>query len=287
MKIFKFKEYTLLTESFKSEVLKDILQKHGMPEYSSDNVFLYDLEDSEILGVASDYSELDNFKDNTTPHYHIKLEDGSYLVLGNIETLKYYAKDADFQKEFKKRRDVRHPGNELNDVPSYEKRKALEDRFTKHFKEKKDELIHRRNLEELKTRLGENLEAFAKEIREWFESNISEKSEELVSEYKDKISSVNLSDGFEIKFLDNTYDIDVDYDISISDGYEKYGAVFYDVTVTPNTIYVYDEITEDSFEVNELFDDASDLLKEYSMDDVEGEITDYYSYYGVSRGDFF
>ena len=286
MKIFGFDDYQVLNESFKSDKLRNIIQQHGMPKYEQDRKFLYDLQDDEILGVM-DFDEWYDFHRDNKNSYHITLEDGKYLVLGNIDTLKYYADDEDFQKEFKKRRDERHPGNELNDVPSHEKKKALEDRFTKHFREKKEELLHRRNLEELKTRLGDNLEAFAKEIREWFESNISEKSGELISEYKDKIGSVNLSDGFEIKFLDNTYDIDVDYDLYISDGYKRYGAMYYDLSVSLKTMYVYDEITEDSFEVKELFDDTSDLLKEYSIDDVEGEITDYYSYYGVSRGDFF
>ena len=286
MKIFGFDDYQVLNESFKSGKLRNIIQQHGMPKYSWDKKFLYDLQDDEILGVMS-WDEWYDFHRDNKKSYCIKLEDDSCLVLGNIDTLLYYADDEDFQKEFKRRRDERHPGNELNDVPSHEKKKALEDRFTKHFREKKEELLHRRNLEELKTRLGDNLESFAKEIREWFESTISEKSEELVAEYKDKINSVNLSDGFEIKFLDNTYDIDVDYDIYISDGYKRYGAMYYDLSVSLKTMYVYDEITEDSFEVNELFDNLGDLLKEYSIDDVMGEITDYYACYGVSRGDFF
>ena len=285
MKIFGFNDYQVLNEGFKSGKLRNIIQQHGMPKYDLDRKFLYDLQDDEILGVM-DFHEWYNFHRDNKSSYHIALEDGKYLVLGNIDTLKYYADDEDFQKEFKKRRDERHPGNELNDVPSYKRKETLEDEATKHFREKKNELEHKRNLEAFKANLGDNLGKLAETIRETFESNIEDKISDIVAEYKDS-TSTETSDDFDVEFMGVTYNISYEYTVYISDGYEKYGVMLYDVTVTPNTIYVYDEITEDSFEVNELFDDTSDLLKEYSMDDVEGEITDYYAYYGVSRGDFF
>ena len=285
MKIFGFDDYQVLNESFKSGKLRNIIQQHGMPKYDLDRKFLYDLQDDEILGVM-DFDEWYDFHRDNKNSYHIELEDGKYLVLGNIDTLKYYADDEDFQKEFKKRRDERHPGNELNDVPSYKRKEALEDETTKHFREKKEELEHKRNLEAFKANLGDNLGKLAETIRETFESNINDKISDLVSEYKDSVST-EISDDFDVEFIGVTYNISYDYTINISDGYTKYGATYYDVTILPKTVSVYDDELGDAFDATELFDDPSALLADYDVDDVEGEISDYYDYYGVSRGDFF
>ena len=256
-----------------------------MPKYEQDRKFLYDLQDDEILGVM-DFDEWYDFHRDNKSSYHIELEDGKYLVLGNIDTLKYYADDEDFQKEFKKRRDERHLGNELNDVPPYKRKEALEDETTKHFREKKNELEHKRNLEAFNANLGDNLGKLAETIRETFESNINDKISDLVSEYKDSVST-EISDDFDVEFIGVTYNIGYDYTINISDGYTKYGATYYDVTISPKTVNVYDDELGDTFDATELFDDPSTLLADYDVDDVEGEISDYYDYYGVSRGDFF
>jgi hypothetical protein len=285
MKIFGFDDYQVLNESFKSGKLRNIIQQHGMPKYKLDRKFLYDLQDDEILGVM-DFDEWYDFHKDNKSSYHIELEDGKYLVLGNIDTLKYYADDEDFQKEFKKRRDERHPGNELNDVPSYKRKEAIEDETTKHFREKKNELEHKRNLEAFKANLGDNLGKLAETIRETFESNINDKISDLVSEYKDSVST-EISDDFDVEFIGVTYNIGYDYTINISDGYTKYGATYYDVTISPKTVEIYNDELGDTFDATELFDDPSALLADYDVDDVEGEISDYYDYYGVSRGDFF
>lgn len=285
MKIFGFDDYQVLNESFKSGKLRNIIQQHGMPKYDQDRKFLYDIQDDEILGVM-DFDEWYDFHSDNKSSYHIVLEDGMYLVLGNIDTLKYYADDKDFQKEFKRRRDERHPGNELNDVPSYKRKEALEDETTKHFREKKNELEHRRNLEQFKSNLGDNLEKLAETIRETFESNIEDKISDLVSEHKDSIST-EIFDDFDVEFIGATYNIGYDYTINISDGYTKHGATYYDVTILPKTVSIYDNELGDTFDSTELFDDPSALLADYDVDDVEGEISDYYDYYGVSRGDFF
>ena len=285
MKIFGFDDYQVLNESFKSGKLRNIIQQHGMPKYDQDRKFLYDLQDDEILGVM-DFDEWYDFHSDNKSSYHIVLEDGMYLVLGNIDTLKYYADDKDFQKEFKRRRDERHPGNELNDVPSYKRKEALEDETTKRFREKKNELEHRRNLEQFKSNLGDNLEKLAEIIRSTFESNIEDKISDLVSEHKDSVST-EMFDDFDVEFIGVTYNIGYDYTINISDGYTKNGATYYDVTISPKTVSIYDDELGDTFDSTELFDDPSALLADYNVDDVEGEISDYYDYYGVSRGDFF
>ena len=285
MKIFGFDDYQVLNESFKSGKLRNIIQQHGMPKYDQDRKFLYDLQDDEILGVM-DFDEWYDFHSDNKSSYHIVLEDGMYLVLGNIDTLKYYADDKDFQKEFKRRRDERHPGNELNDVPSYKRKEALEDETTKRFREKKNELEHRRNLEQFKSNLGDNLEKFAEIIRNTFESNIEDKISDLVSEHKDSVST-EMFDDFDVEFIGVTYNIGYDYTINISDGYTRHGATVYDVTISPKTVSIYDAELGDTFDSTELFDDPSALLADYNVDDVEGEISDYYDYYGVNRGDFF
>lgn len=285
MKIFGFDDYQVLNESFKSGKLRNIIQQHGMPKYDQDRKFLYDIQDDEILGVM-DFDEWYDFHSDNKNSYHIVLEDGMYLVLGNIDTLKYYADDKDFQKEFKRRRDERHPGNELNDVPSYKRKEALEDETTKRFREKKNELEHRRNLEQFKSNLGDNLEKLAEIIRNTFESSIEDKISDLVSEHKDSVST-EIFDDFDVEFIGATYNIGYDYTINISDGYTKHGTTYYDVTISPKTVSIYDDELGDTFDSTELFDDPSALLADYDVDDVEGEISDYYDYYGVSRGDFF
>ena len=285
MKIFGFDDYQVLNESFKSGKLRNIIQQHGMPKYDQDRKFLYDLQDDEILGVM-DFDEWYDFHSDNKSSYHIVLEDGMYLVLGNIDTLKYYADDKDFQKEFKRRRDERHPGNELNDIPSYKRKEALEDETTKRFRAKKNELVHRRNLEQFKSNLGDNLEKLAEIIRNTFESNIEDKISDLVSEHKDSVST-EIFDDFDVEFIGATYNIGYDYTINISDGYTKNGATYYDVTISPKTVSIYDDELGDTFDSTELFDGPSALLADYNVDDVEGEISDYYDYYGVSRGDFF
>lgn len=285
MKIFGFDDYQVLNEGFKSGKLRNIIQQHGMPKYELDRKFLYDLQDDEILGVM-DFDEWYDFHRDNKSSYHIALEDGKYLVLGNIDTLMYYADDEDFQKEFKKRRDERHPGNELNDVPSYKRKETLEDEATKRFRKKKNELEHKRNLEAFKTNLGDNLGKLAETIRETFESNIEDKISDIVAEYKDS-ASTETSDYFDVEFMGVEYNIHYEYAVNISDGYKKYGAMYYDVNISPKTASVYDNELSDAFEVSELFDDPSALLADYDVDDVEGEISDYYAYYGVSRGDFF
>lgn len=300
MKIFGFDDYQVLNESFKSGKLRNIIQQHGMPKYEQDRMFLHDLQDDEILGVM-DFDEWFDFHRDNKNCYHIVLEDGKYLVLGNIDTLKYYADDVDFQKEFKKRRDERHPGNELNDVPSYKRKTAIEDESTKRFREKKNELEnkrrrirkktielgHKRNLKVFKANLGDNIGKLAETIRDAFESNINDEITDIISEYKDNVQTSDISNDFDVKFLEDTYTIDYIYDLSISDGYTKHGVTYYDVSISPKTVSICDDKLGDEFDATELFDDPSALLADYDIDDVEGEISDYYDYYGVSRGDFF
>lgn len=284
MKIFGFDDYRVLNERFNSGKLRNIIQQHGMPKYKQDRKFLFDLQDDEIFGVM-DYDEWYDFYRDNKNSYRITLEDGKYLVLGNIDTFKYYVGEDDFQAEFKKRRDERHPGNKLNDVPSHARRSALEDEATKHFREKKAELEHRRNLEKFKIRLGDDLEKFVDEIRTNFESNIDNQLGELILDYKGKHSD-EINDEFDIEFNGATYNIYYDYTVSVSDGYEKSGATYYDVTISPESVGIYADEFEDEFDSSELFDDPNKLLADYDVDDVEGEISDYYEYYGVSWEDF-
>ena len=281
MKIFGFDDYQVLNESFKSGKLRNIIQQHGMPKYEQDRKFLYDLQDDEVLGVM-DFEDWYDFHRDNRNSYHIALEDGKYLVLGNIDTLKYYADDKDFQEEFKKRRDERHPGNELNDVPAHKRQKALEDEVTRRFREKKNELIHSRNVEGLKERIGNQGDELIKIIRDDFIEYIRN-CDTLLEEVD--IDNKEDEYEFDIEFLNVGFTVLVKYYLSVSDGIEKFGAKFYDVTVKPYDVELADD--EDSYGINEIVDEPGNLFDEYVMDDVEGEVSDYYDYYGVSRGDFF
>ena len=288
MVVLRYNDYNILNESFKSSKLKDIINQHGMPKYEGDNRFLYDLQDDEIYGVMS-YDEWDKYHMKNDHSFYIILEDDSLLVISNIDKFRYIFTDDDFQKEFKRRRDERHPGNEFNDIPKHLRKDALVDDTTKHFKQKVEELEHRRNIESFKEKAGDEIHNLPGVVRTYMKDYFDENVGQILSDHKD--TPVNdLDCEFEINFCDETYIVNVEYNLYSSDGYEKYGAEYFDVSIEVNNVEIYDENgTDDVFDIKELVDesDLGDLFDTYRMEDVEGNTTNYYTYYGVKPSDFF
>lgn len=287
MKIFGFNDYIVLNESFKSSKLRKILQQHGMPKHDSDKKFLYDLEDSEVLGVAWDYTELNDFEkdDKNKSCYGIDLDDGCYLVIGNIDGLWYSSKN-DFERKFKMRRDKRHPGNEFNDIPSYKRKEATEDSAVKKLKQKRGELLHSRNVSAFKNEIGvDGVEEFTKLIRDKFEEHI----DNCVSKGNFEYGSCE----FEIEFNDKKYNIYIEYGFDSSSGSKRGGVYVYDVTYTPDEIFISDDADREVYSSDFINDPDfgkefwKKLLDGYEINDLEGDVYDEYEYNGVSRGDFY
>jgi hypothetical protein len=290
MKILNYNDYQL-NESFNSSKLRDIINQHGMPQYDMDKIFLHDLQDDEVIGVM-DFDEWEDYHRENKNSYYIVLDDGSYLVLGNIDTFKEYVSDDDFRKEFKRRRDERHPGNELNDIPKHLRKDALENETTKHFREKVDELNHSRHIEEFKEKVGEEIHNLPGLVREYLETHFDENIPESIGDQGDS-RATDQDTEFEMDFVNQTYVVGVNYNWYATDGYEKYGAVYCDVTVELNKIDIIGKFgenhDEDVIDIHELVDESElgNLFDDYKMEDVECKVTDYYDYYGVSPADFF
>lgn len=261
-----------VNEAFQSNKLRAIIKQHGKPKYSWENKMLYDLKDEEIVDVLDNREEYwKNYSDNKhglgQATFMLELEDGTVVVISNLDILKnYWNNDMEKRKDdvFKKRHEERHKGN-LG---------------------KGGDEIHKKHLENV-----DKIER--RRFAEYLQPNIQD-IVDVVKSIMDDLDPSDLKDGdenyIESEFTLNgdEYTINVNYECGSDDGSKKYGAVYYNVYYYLNSFEIYNEdgtvITNEELGVTEKT--HKDLFKEYS-DEVEGEIYDYYDYYGVSRSDFF
>lgn len=262
-----------VNESFQSSKLREIIKQHGLPKNDWDKKMLYDLQDEEIVDVVNNrdeykekYPEYNGYgRDEAT--FMIELEDGACLVIGNLGILKDYFKDRDRSDIFKKRHSERHKGNLGKD--------GGDDIHKKHL-EKVDELERRRFAASLQSHLDE----IAK----------------VVDDTMDAVDSSDLDDegtkSFEVETSigGQNYIIDGEYEVEFSGGSKRYGAYYYDIVYNLLSFNIWNE-DGDKYATNDdlgITDDTyGDLFEPITIDDVEGEIYDYYAYYGVSRSDFY
>ena len=84
------------------------------------------------------------------------------------------------------------------------------------------------------------------------------------------------------------YSLNVVFDYDRSEGDERYGAEYYDIYYSLDGFDIYDDegtcVTNDELKITS--ETYRELFKQYTIEDVEGEIYDYYDYYGVKRSDF-
>lgn len=263
-----------VNEAFQSSKLREIIKQHGKPKYSWENKMLFDLKDDEIVDVLDSRKEYwekysDESLDNKQATFMLELEDGSVIVISNLGILQnhWYPKDIERQKEeeFKKRHSERHKGN-LG---------------------KGGDEIHKKHLENV-----DKIER--RRFAEYLQPNIQE-IVDVVKSIMDNLdpSDINEGDGnnyIESEFTLNgdEYTIIVNYKCSSDEGTKKYGAVYYNLYYYLNSFEICndDGIVITNEELGVTAKTHKDLFKDYS-DEVEGEIYDYYDYYGVSRSDFY
>ena len=263
-----------VNESFQSSKLREIIKQHGKPKHSWENKMLFDLKDDEIVDVLDSRKEYwekysEERLENKQATFILELEDGAVVVISNLGILQnhWYPKDIERQKEeeFKKRHSERHKGN---------------------LGQGGDE-IHKKHLENVdkieRRRLSEELQPNIQEIVDTVDSIIAEiDPSEFIEEDSGYMES-------EITLNGDEYSITVNYEGGCYDESKKYGAVYHYVSYSLVSFELYNEdrdvlITNEDLGITE--STHKELFKEY-REEVEGEVYDYYDYYGVSRSDFF
>lgn len=262
-----------INEGFQSNKLRTIIKQHGLPKNYWDKKMLYDLKDDEIIDVVNSRDEYHKYRENYDGHkeiFIIELEDGACIIIGNFNILKSYISLSNSDKEkdelFKKRHAKRHLGN-LG-------KNGGDDIHKKHL-EKVSEIERKR----FAAKLQPNIQEFVDAI----ESNM----DELDSSYMDDEGEHSME--FEINVDDIDYTIYVEYTVRFTNDRKEYGAYFHDVEYTLDSFNIENEDGE--FATNEdigiTYSTHKDLFKDYTIEDVEDGIYDYYAYYGVSRADFY
>jgi hypothetical protein len=258
-----------INESFQSGKLRELIKQHGKPKYSWENKMLYDLKDDEIVDVLNSREEYwKKYSDNNDGFgqatFMLELKDGAIVVISNLDILKNFWDDMEKRKDdvFKKRHEERHKGN-LG--------KGGDEIHRKHM-ENVDKIMSRRLAEKLQPSIPEIIEA--------------------VKSIMDSVDPSDFLDGdngfveSEITLDGDEYVLVVNYEGGSSDGDDKYGATYYSVSYGLTSFEISND---DTFVTNEQLGVTNkthkDLFNEYT-EEVEGEIYDYYDYYGVSRSDF-
>lgn len=234
---------------------------------------LFDLKDDEIVDVLDSRKEYwekysDEHLDNKQATFILELEDGSVVVISNLGILQnhWYTKKIEKQKEeFKKRHSERHKGN-LG--------KGGDEIHKKHM-ENVDKIERRRLAEKLKP-------------------NVSEIVDEIKA-IMDDVDPSEWDDGenadFDcgIELGGEEYTVYMYCSIECTGSRKKYGAEYYDLSFTLNSFDIEDEnghfVTNEDLGITDKT--YGDLFEPIVDKDIEGEIYDYYDYYGVSRSDFY
>ena len=257
MKIFNFDEYSFLNEGFQSDKLRDIIKKHGFPKNYKYKKLLYDIKNSDILGVVDkeEWNEHRN-KLKGEKFYRIELEDGYFIVLNKIDhTISIWDDydDEDLMDDFKSRRDKRHIGNEFNNGSH-----NVVDSAVKQFKDKKNKLLHNRCLDKFKNKLLENnidIDKLIESIRDGVKKYIVDKLDDEDGDFKDY--------DFEIE--------EFDFTCYVSGNVYTKGTSWCKRICELSEVYIYDGSDEidDEFDVKEFIDDKVQLKKLF--EDIESD----------------
>lgn len=269
-----------VNEGFQSNVLRDIIKQHGLPKNDWDKKMLYDLQDNEIIDVVDNRKEY-SAKYMSTPAskidwseeqtFIIELEDGACVVIGNLGINKShyfldYIESADDQKReiFKKRHAKRHKGN-LG-------KNGGDDIHKKHL-EKVDELEAKRLAEKLQPNISEIVEKVNSIMGEIDPRDLDEKSGTIEQEFT---------------LGGEEYYIYINYTCEYSNVHKGYGVESYDMDYQVESFEICGEdacVTNDVLGITE--ETYPDVFEAYTEEDIEGQIYDYYEYYGVKRSDFY
>ena len=267
-----------INEAYQSSKLREIIKQHGKPRWKFEYDMLYDIKDNEIIDVLNSRGEYFEKYSNTPESplnkeeatFMLELEDGACIVISNLGVLKTYFSrglNGEMRDVFKKRHAERHVGN-LG--------KGGELDICKKHRENVDKLLTKRLVEKLQPNLKEIADAVQSVIDD---IDISKFSEHDDAEEVEK----------EIRIGDDKYVLYAYYSYSYSNTYKRYGAEYCDITYSLDSFAIEDEdgtvVSNDDLDIpSEII---KNLFKDYTEDDVECGIYDYYKYYGVSPSDFY
>jgi hypothetical protein len=93
---------------------------------------------------------------------------------------------------------------------------------------------------------------------------------------------------FEINVDNIDYMLYVDYTVKFTNARKEYGAYYHDVEYTLESFDITNEdgIYATNEDIGITRSTYKDLFKDYTIEDIEDQIYDYYAYYGVSYKDF-
>ena len=279
-----------VNEAFQSNKLRELIKQHGLPKNEYDKKMLYDLKDNEIIDVVSSNDEYwkkykpskgrNLFDNNHQATFKIELEDGYCIVIGNLNILKSYwdnfkGMDEDEMERksvFKKRHSERHKGN-LG---------------------KGGDNIHHKHVENVrkldKKRYIEKLQPIIPEIIE----NVKDTMDNIMGYLPDDITEDNHDSGQseiekEITLGGDKYWLYIDYSYTPHSFYKSYGAEYYSIDFELKSFIImdddgYTEVNNEDLGITpkthkQLFDTST-------LEDIEGDVYNYYDYYGVSPSDF-
>lgn len=261
-----------VNEAFQSSKLREIIKQHGKPKYSWENKMLYDLKDNEIIDVLNNRNEYwDKYSNEKTEDdqatFMLELEDGAVVVISNLNILKkwwHIDRDVEKQKDelFKERHAERHKGN-LG---------------------KGGDEIHNKHLENVN-------KIESRRLAEKLQQNI----QEIVDKVNSIIDEINPSDLEESGTIESEFDLGndeymiyVNYTSECSEIRRAYGVEGYDLYYKLESFEIWDEnvgVSNDDLGITEKT--HKDLFETHVEKDLEGDVYDYYAYYGVSRSDFY
>lgn len=279
-----------VNEAFQSNKLRELIKQHGLPKNEYDKKMLYDLKDNEIIDVVSSNDEYwkkykpskgrNLFDNNHQATFKIELEDGYCIVIGNLNILKSYwdnfkGMDEDEKERksvFKKRHRERHKGNLGN---------TGDDIHRKHL-EKVSELDKKRFIEKLQS----NIPEIIKNVK-YTMDNIIDYLPDDITEDNDKSGQSEIET--EITLDGNKYMLYINYSYYPNGFYKSYGMEYYNIDCELESFCIIDDDgnTEvNNEELNITFKTYKQLFDTYTIEDIEGQIYDYYDLYGVSPSDF-
>ena len=281
-----------INEAFQSNKLRELIKQHGKPKYSWDNKMLYDLKDNEIIDVVSSndeywkkYHQLKGLKDmsdgDAQATFKLELEDGYCIVISNLDILKNYWGDWKGQREdeekirtkFKEIHSKRHVGNLGKGGDNINKR-HLDNVY---------ELKKKRLISKLQPNIPEIIE-YIKDIN----NNVEEYISYDMSEDNAKTREENLEK--EITLGGKEFILYVDYSYYPYNFIEGYGVEYFDVDFEIKSFSLL--YSDDEFEYDISNEDLgitpkdNENLFSHTEEKIEGNITNYYDYYGVSPSDF-
>ena len=267
-----------INEAYQSSKLREIIKQHGKPKWEHEYKMLYDIKDNEIVDVLDNrkeywekYSKKDGWDDKSEATFMLELEDGACIVISNLGILKSFFEDKNekqIKDVFKKRHSERHVGNSGKIHP-------YNIDICKKHRENVNKLLSKRLLEKIQS----NLDEFIEKIKSiWDNIDVPDIDFERGNE----------TDGnaYEFSVGDEEYGVYITYEYGCESLGRRYGSEDVMCHMGLESFEIYDE--NDALVTSKDLNIPQDVLDGFYREwEEEGEIYNYYEYYGVSPSDFF